>query len=327
MKRLHAKAVTALALLAALLPAAALALTYSPPSFDLAADRGAVLSETIKTRNNTVVPEDITLSALNFTGKAGDETSGVPDFYPANEVRDGKGMADWISFPKKQLTLQPGQQADIDFQIIVPKDADAGSHFGAVVMTVKSPPGKDGVSITTENISLVLLTVGGEAKEDLKLTSFTAAPSFTDAPPIAFVTRLQNDGNLHERPYGEIVIKSPFGRTVATIPFNRADNKSVLPGMARRYDTDWKGRSKEHASHLAQEWNDFHIGPYTATLSLTYGPQKKTLTAATTVWFFPWFALLLAVVGLAALVIGLKKFFKWYDKMVIKRHEQKRLTP
>lgn len=324
MKRHLPKLASVLALLAILAPAAALALTYSPPSFDFTANPGDTISDSLKVQNETPDPLTVTASAVNFTGKTGDETSGIPEFYAADEVRDGRGLAPWISFVNKEVTLKPGEHGSVFFQIKVPKDADPGSHFGAIVLTTKTPGVEQGVGVVANSVSLILLKVNGDALEDLKLTSFSATPRLSDSLPIRFEARLQNDGNVHERPYGEVTIRNLFGRTVAVIPMNRADNKSVLPGGARRFDADWKGRSlPAGASQLAREWGNFALGPYTAEVTLKYGIQQRLLSARTTVWLFPWQALLVVAAGAAALGLGLKLFFAWYRKKVIRQYEHK----
>lgn len=324
MKRHLSRLAPVLALLALLAPAAALALTFSPPSFDFTANPGDTISDSLKVQNESPDTLTITASAVNFTGKAGDETSGVPEFYPADEVRDGRGLAPWMTFVNKELTLKPGEHGSVFFQISVPKDADPGSHFGAILLTTKTPQGAQGVGVIANSASLILLKVNGDAKEELKLASFTASPALTDSLPIRFETRLENGGNVHERPYGEITIRDVFGRTAATIPVNRADNKSVLPGAARRFDADWTGRSlPAGASQLSREWNNFALGPYTAELTLRYGVQKNLLTAKTTVWIFPWLAMLVVAGGAGILIAGLKLFFAWYRKKIISQVERK----
>lgn len=306
------------ALAVMLMPGAASALTYSPPTFDFSANPGDSLTDMVQLRNETQDALKIVASAYNFTGVPGDETEGKPDFYPADEVRDGRGLASWITFLDEGKTLLPGERANVRFRIDVPADADPGSHFGAIILTTTVPEQQAGVGVVGNSAALILLKVNGDALEDLKLTSFAAIPSVAASLPVTFEARLMNDGTVHERPYGEVTIKNLFGRTVAVLPMNRADNKSVLPGGARRFDSAWTGRVQpDDASTLSRQWNNFAFGPYTAEVALRYGVQNRVLTAKTTVWVFTWMPIALILVGLAVLVTGIKLLLDRYRKKII----------
>src|SRR5690348_7661946 len=108
MKRFLAIAASVLGLAALLLPGAASALSFSPPTFDFSANPGDVISDAVRLHNEGGAPITLRVEAVNFAATPGDETEGVPDFYPASEVRNGRELAPWISFVNKELTLQPG---------------------------------------------------------------------------------------------------------------------------------------------------------------------------------------------------------------------------
>ena len=323
MKRI-ANIITSLGMLAAIfLPGAASALTYSPPAFDLIADPGQTLNQAVKVYNESAEAITIEARAVNFKGKDGDETSGVPEFLPADSPSDGHELAPWISFLVPSVTVAPGENGRIPFQIRVPSDASPGSHFGAVVRTTMAPGGQPGVGVLGNSASLVLLRVNGDVKEELRLTSFTAMPMVGDSLPVRFAARLENHGNVHERPYGEVIIRNMFGRTVATLPMNRADNKSVLPNAARRLETDWVGRPLPgKASRLARQWRNFAIGPYTAELSLQHGTQQK-ITATAGFWVIPWLALSVMLIGGLILAMLVRSLLRWHRKRVIAQLDMK----
>jgi uncharacterized protein involved in high-affinity Fe2+ transport len=298
MKRLHAIIAT-IGLAGLLLPGAVSALSFSPPTFDFS-------------------------EAVNFAAKPGDETSGIPDFYPAAEVRNGRELAPWISFINKDLTLQPGERGSLFFEIKVPADAGPGSYFGAALVTSLAPENEEGVSVIGNTAMLILLKVNGEAVEDLKLTSFTAEPGAASSLPVAFEARFENQGTTHLRPVGEVRIKDVFGRVVAAVPMNRKEFKSVLPGGARRYSAAWaKTELPADASAWERQLKNFALGPYTAELTVEYGLQKKTLTASTRFWVFPWMVVGAALGGLALLAAAVAGFLKWYRKRVIASLEKR----
>lgn len=310
MKRILATLLLALSV--GLMPGAAWALTYSPPTFDETAIPGGTVNDVLKLRNETKEQVIVTASTLNFTGRSGDETDGVPEFYPADKVRDGHGLAPWISFKAGPTVIAPGGQADLPFTIKIPINADPGSYFGAVILGTQAL-GDGTVGVVGNAAALILLRVSGEVREDLRLTSFSAAPASGGRLPVRFEARVQDAGNVHERPYGSISISDPLGRVVAVLPVNRAELKSVLPGGTRRFQATW-GSDGARA---------FLFGPYKAKLDLSYGDRGRTLTAETGIWLFPWATSLLGLIAVAALGFAFKAFFAWYHKRITAQHGRK----
>lgn len=323
MKRLRA-IITMIAAAGLLLPGMASALTFAPPTYDLTADPGQLLEETLKLKNGAPDPVTITLGTANFTAKAGDVSGGIPSFYPSTEVGDGHGLGPWISFDKPEITLASGEQVSLPFRIQVPKDAGPGSYFGAVVFETHTPSSALSVGLTGNAAALVLLRVNGNVVEDLKLQSFAAAPVLAGSLPVRFIARVRNDGTVHLHPYGEVTIKNLFGQTVATVPINRAEFKSVLPGNARDYQTEWHRKIlPANTNILTREWQNFALGPYTAELTFRYGDKGTLLTAKAGFWVIPWLVLLLLGGGAAALFLSLRWLMRRYRDYVLRDYERR----
>ncbi|WKZ28699.1 MAG: hypothetical protein QY323_04140 [Patescibacteria group bacterium] len=322
MKRLRSAIIALSASAALLLPGTASALTYSPPTFDLVAKPGQVVQETLHLRNESPTPVTLTASTANFAGKADDDALGIPDFYPAEEVRDGRGLAPWISFPKRELTLLAGERAELAFTVAVPKNAGPGSYFGAVVLATAAGETAENVGVTGSAAALVLLRVEGDVIENLRLNSFSA-PLLSSSLPVRFEASVMNGGTVHLRPYGEVTVKNALGREVATLAMNRLEYKSVLPGMARRYATTWQRKNVgDDASLLARQWQNFAFGRYTAEMKLRYGQDERLMIASTSFWVIPWLTLLILLGGVSALFWGLRSLLRWYADRVIRRHEK-----
>ncbi|HJV32759.1 MAG TPA: hypothetical protein VJ694_01910 [Patescibacteria group bacterium] len=308
-----------------LLPGQASALTFSPPTFDFSANPGDTLNDAVRLYNDGPEPVTLRIEALNFTSKAGDETSGVPEFYPADEVRDGHGLAPWITFINKEIVLQPGERGSAFFEIKVPSDAGPGSYFGAAVVTSVTPQAGQGVGVIGNTAILLLLKVNGDVVEKADLTSFTVSPKVSDSLPMKFEARIQNSGSVHLRPFGDIKIRDVFGRTVAVVPINRLEFKSVLPGGARRYSTEWiRKELPEGASTWERQVKNFAFGPYTAELSMEYGLRREVLTARARFWVFPWLAIAAGAAAIAAALLLIVGFFRWYRKRIIAQIERQK---
>lgn len=308
-----------------LLPARASALTFSPPTFDFSANPGDTLNDAVRLYNDGPEPVTIRIEALNFTSKAGDETSGVPEFYPADETRDGHGLAPWITFINKEVVLKPGERGSAFFEIKVPSDAGPGSYFGAAVATSVTPQSEQGVGVIGNTAILLLLKVNGDVVEKADLTSFTAAPTISDSLPVKFEVRIQNSGSVHLRPFGDVRIKDVLGRTVAVVPINRLEFKSVLPGGARRYSAEWVRKElPDGASAWERQMKNFALGPYTAELSMEYGLRRELLTARARFWVFPWLAIAAGAAGIAAGLALIVGFLRWYRKRIIAQLEKRK---
>ena len=324
MKRIAA-ITAAVGLAGLLLPGMASALTFSPPTFDFSANPGDTVNDAVRMHNEGTEPVTLRVEAVNFTSKAGDETTGVPEFYPAEEVRDGRGLAPWLTFINKEITLKPGERGSAFFEIKVPADAGPGSYFGAAVITTVSPQQDQGVSVVGNTAVLILLKVNGDAVEEAKLTAFTVTPKLASSLPTSFEARVENSGTVHLRPFGDVKIKDVFGRTVAVVPINRLEFKSVLPGGARRFSTTWARKQlPEGASLWERQTKNFAFGLYTAELSMEYGLRREVLTATARFWVFPWLALLAGLAALTAAVLAIAGFLTWYRKRIIAQMEKRK---
>ncbi|MEK7546427.1 MAG: hypothetical protein AAB554_05155 [Patescibacteria group bacterium] len=328
MKRVIATLAVLAASLGALLPTAASALTFSPPTFDFSANPGDTVNDAVRLHNEGAEPVTLKVEAANFASKPGDETSGIPDFYSSGEIRDGRELAPWISFINKEITLRPGERGSVFLEIKVPADAGPGSYFGAAIVTNISPSTGQGVSLIGNTAILVMLKVGGDVVEEATLTGFTAAPKISASLPARFEARIENAGTVHLRPIGEVRIKDVFGRTVAVVPMNRREFKSVLPGGARRYSAEWsRSELAEGASSWERQRKNFAFGLYTAELTLEYGLQKKVMTATARFWVFPWMVILAGLAACASAILVIAGFLKWYRKRVIERFESRKGQP
>jgi hypothetical protein len=115
---------------------------------------------------------------------------------------------------------------------------------------------------------------------------------------VEFTIRIQNNGNIHVKPIGEIRIENMFGKEVKIVEVNKGGG-NVLPNSKRKFIEHWK--------------DDFGFGKYTAKLGLSYGTSaanggqgKQSLYIEKDFWIIPW-----KIVGpvLISLAITLLVFF------------------
>ena len=267
------------------------AMALAPAIIELEAQAGQVIEQEIGIANTSQETEIYYLSTLKF--RAADE-QGTPEFIPYDQ--DHSGLAEWIIFPESQIEVAAGQISTMIISIAVPNDAKAGGHYAAIVASVAPTTEQKNVNISTQVASLVLLNVQGSATIQAALLDFVG-PAWINRLPALFQTRIQNQGDVHIKPQGTIVISDMFGAKMATLDLN-LENGRILPSSTRQFDALWLRVISEQIGffeEIKNEWNNFGFGRYTAELELDYGENSDPLTASLTFWIIPWHLGLIAV--------------------------------
>lgn len=259
-----------------------------PPKFELFANPGDIVTERIKITNNSGVVSTYSILIEDF-GSTGEEGQVVLE----EEGADAKySLASWIEPSEREIILQPNEEKTLVFNINVPRDAEPGGHYASLLLQSAvdqnaATEGGAAAQVSQRIGNLVLLRVSGNISESAQIETFEA-PARSQTGPVNFTLRVKNDGNVHIRPKGTIIITDLFGRKVDELPLEGAN---VLPGATRKMDTAWE---KENL-----------LGSYTATLVATYGQQSLPLTAATKFNVISNTTLVIGSIALVALVIFL----------------------
>ena len=283
----------------------AIGIQVSSPIYNFGIDPGGSAQEIVKVRNvgdktQTFYPEVFDFKPLNETG--------TPQFILAKESENYTySLASWVKISTEGITLKPNESAALNFTINVPKGAEPGGKYAGILFGT-SPPQTSGTQIAISNKvgALLLVRISGDAKELATLKEFSSPKNFYEYPPVDLVVRVENKGNVHVAPKGNIEIKDIFGRKVAVLPVNEK-NGNVLPESIRRFDKD--------TDALTWKPGGFTIGRFSANLLLTYGDSGKQLSASLSFWVIPWkilIVLLLAIIILILLIIfGVKRYNRW----------------
>ncbi len=318
-----------LAMLAPLVPANAL--TLSPPYIDYRLNPGDTSLDVLKVYNEDIFPMTFNVQVMNFTHIANEEM-GSPEFYPATEKRDGTGMASWITSTSigKTFTVQPKERLNIPFTITVPKGAQPGAHYGAILLASgDAKPAGNAVGVNSKLGELIFVTVSGDVDERGRITEFGFKEKklWYNYRPVDFFLRFENDGNTNIRPAGNVFIKNWYGRQVAAVKVNEQFG-SVLPKSVRRFEFGWSnGKNSEKTdflSELTKEARNFGFGKYKATLFLNYGAKNQILSEERTFYVWPWRIMVIVGVGVVVLLVVQRARRKAYDKKLIARHERGR---
>lgn len=323
--------VFAFAMMLSLVPTnGAHALTIIKPQYDYALNPGDVAMDVIQVVNEESAPITLYPELWNF--EASKDESGIPSFYPPKENHNGQALAPWITVNVDSFTLQPGERKNISVSVNVPKDqAQPGGHYGAIVFATTAPDPNGNapvqISLAQQVGSLFLVNVSGDLKEKASILEFglkEKKPWF-NYRPIDMYVRVENGGNAHIRPTGNVFITNWFGRQSAA-PTVNSDFKSILPFSIRKFDIAWDGKDRNEAKgfmeNLKKEWRNFGFGRYTAQLYLNYGSQHQMLSSTTTFTIWPWRIILLVVLALLLVLLILTKGMKGYNQRVIKKYER-----
>lgn len=259
-------------------------ITIIPPKFELFANPGDVVTETIRVRSDSEIPLVFGILVEDFSS-AGEDGNVVLE---EGESDASYSLKSWIEPSSENIQLQPGEETTFPFTITVPRDAEPGGHYASVLFQLGGGSTEPGVTNVQHRVgSLVLLRVSGNVVEEAAIETFNT-PVYSQSSPIAFQLRVKNDGTTHIRPTGTIIITNMFGQKVDEIPLNSAN---VFPGAVRRMETEWNPGNV--------------LGHYTATLVATYGQQSLPLTSATKFTVASPLAVIMLVVGVVAGLIFL----------------------
>jgi len=123
----------------------------------------------------------------------------------------------WITTADQKLTLQPGTEAVVPFNLLVPSDAAPGDHVAGIVAAVVTQGDQDGAAVTLEQRvgARVYLTVSGIPEAGVDVSGMTSGfgPSFNPFAPgeldLAYTVR--NTGNVRLDVNQTVTITGPFG--------------------------------------------------------------------------------------------------------------------
>lgn len=290
------------------------ALEIAPPVLNLSGNPGETINSEISLR-------DVSTSSLIVTGEVNDFTASGEDGSPKILLEEGEtspySMKDWFR-PLAQLTLKSREIRKLPVTIDIPADAAPGGYYSVVRFTATPPElSETGVSLSASLGALVLMRVNGQAKEGLNIETFEVTKdgktsNFFEMAPVTFVTRLKNTGTIHEQPSGNVTVTDMFGKTIGAVSVNQPI-RNILPGSTRKFE------SPLDKSVIG---NKKLFGRYTATLKMTYGSSKQTITAQKTFWVIPYRVIGISIAAMLIAFFALRFMIRRYNQHIIKQAQK-----
>ncbi len=262
------------------------ALVVSPPSFELTAAPGKIITNVIKVTNPTDKAIEVSTVSKDFVA-SGEEGSAA-----ISEEDSSFSLAKWITVEPSSATILPRATANFTYTISIPKEAEPGGHFGTVLFKMGGGDkvSGSGAALASEIGSIILLNLSGKTKEEASLISFEPIAKISEYGPVSLEYRIQNKGNIHLKPVGSVTIKDMLGRLVYE---ENVEPKNVLPASIRKNDFIW-----------SKKWL---LGKFRAKINLAYGTDKKVLVSETQFWVIPYKVIIAVVIGLVLVLTYLTK--------------------
>lgn len=254
------------------------AVSISPLNFELNANPGDKLTNVVRIYND--IDSEISVKME------------VQDFVAAGErgevlIQEGGnttyGLANWVTLSPAAFTIPAQSSQLVEFTVRAPANAEPGGHYGSVLASISGSAVPGGVGINQKVGSLILLNIAGDVVENLGVSDFEA-PAFSEYGPESLSARFTNDGSVHLKPRGFVLVKNMFGTEVAKIDLPQLN---VLPQSTRKVE-------------IPLELNN-QFGRYEATLAAIYGAANEPISAVTVYWVIPY--TLLAIYGGILLVL------------------------
>jgi hypothetical protein len=254
--------------------------SISPPNFEINANPGDVIKNTIKVQNLSDQKLDLKVKSENFVayGEGGQVN--------LTDEESTYSITKWLKYDKTSFSIAPHQTSLFNFTLDIPKNTEPGSHYGAVVFATNDTDTQQqqGAKVVQEIGALVLIKIPGAVTEAARLDSFAPEAMVFQSPQIKMNALAENTGSVHFKLTGDINIYDIFGNKIQTI---QIDGKNILPGSKRLFD---------------QQFEFQGFGFFKASLEMFYQDGAKELTADSS-----FFALNLqrsVPVGLAIIILG-----------------------
>ncbi|HSX36831.1 MAG TPA: DUF916 domain-containing protein [Patescibacteria group bacterium] len=284
----------------------------SPVRTDLVIEPGTSKTFSVFIQNVSGNSENLQV-LINDFGPTTSET-GQPALLLNGQEAPSHGLKQYITIPNGPISLQSNEQKSVKVQISIPKDAPGGGYYGAIRFAPAGAAGDKNVNLSASVASLVLVKVPGQITEKLSIASFDVrsgdSPSvvFTNHKGLQAVVRFQNSGDVQEEPFGKIQLKK--GSTIlSTTEINNTDPRgNVLPDSVRRFSVSLDKLGS--------------FGKYTVVGNFGYGSSGQLLSAKTTFYIIPLFAIIIvaaAILFILFLIFVLPRWIRAYDRRVVRR--------
>jgi hypothetical protein len=283
----------------------------SPVRTDLTINPGNSQTTDIYIQNVSSAVENLQVLVNDF--QADTSETGTPAILLNGQQAPQHSLKQYVA-PVPNITVQPGAQKDVKITITIPANATPGGYFGAVRFAPANVNAEKNVTLAASVASLILVKVPGNINEQMSIASFDARVNdknhtvFTSNKGITATVRFKNSGDLQEEPFGKVILKKG-GKQLASYDINNTDPRgNVLPDSIRKFSVPLTKLSS--------------FGKYTLEGNFGYGSNGQLLSAKTTFYVIPVWAILAAIIVVLLIVLaafGLPRMIRNHDRRVLRK--------
>lgn len=302
-------------------------LVITPLPLVLEAKPGTRATTEVKVNNGNTVNEKIRITVMKFGAEGEDGTPKLID------IESGDEFAKWISFSEDKFVAEPNIWKTIKITVNVPQTAAFGYYYALVFSRdnaqQEAEPGKSNLLGAVASLLLLDVQAPGASRE-AKLVEFSTPRRVYEFLPTDFTVRMQNKGNVHVAPRGNIFISR--GKDKISLLEVNLNKGFILPDTYRKFNTKWEdgspvykimtadgkavlGKNGKQKSFL--DWSNFdpskiRFGKYTAHLVMVYndGNSDIPVEGKVSFWVIPW-----RIIG-AVLLVALLLFAGLYTTII-----------
>lgn len=208
--------------------AAGFAAGVSPSKFELRAEPGTVLRDTIAIVNPGTDPADFELKTADWRLSETGSVEFIEDTLLEGSCRP------WVRLERRTLRIEPGSQRNYRFEVHVPDDAPAGlCRFAIVIEPAEAVMTRIGEGTSAISVPIVgryavvtYVTIG-DASPAIELVGVGTMENNGERLP---AVTLRNTGNTYDRAIGQLTAVDFRGERVLLVPMSFP----VLPGRTEQ---------------------------------------------------------------------------------------------
>lgn len=263
-------------------------INISPHIINERGEAGGIFEYTISLDNNT--DRKISLYAVvnNLSAREGRQ-----EFSDGGQTDRSRSLANWIEVTRGVRELDPGESKEVPLKIDVSPHAKAGEYYASVTFA-EGPNRYDAEARMKKNNQpqvLINLVIKDHVVENAQLSSFYTGKKVYFNYPVSFSLEVENSGNQHINPVGEIFVYDRRGREVAALPLS-AGQEGIKPNQTKLVEKIWQ----EGAG----------LGRFKAKVQMDYGRENtRDLQDTLYFWVLPWQWVMVFGAGILMLFFGL----------------------
>lgn len=229
--------------------APAFALSVDPPVVELRAAAGSRVNGAFRVTNDTTGPILITVETERLS--------------PTGYVQ--RHPQEWLEVTPSRVSLAPGEATEVAYRVFVPEGIE-GELAATVVLVQELGSQHEGVGVQVRFGMALYVSIAGTEQLDLRVEHMTLEPH--DESPHAWI-HLVNQGNIHCRPEGSIIVEDAQGQAIAQGRLLRS--LPVHPGQPASFAVPCPGlRADPGTYHLRVDFTCFSVAQLPSHVSVVH---------------------------------------------------------